>query len=65
METVRNPLRSLRYALLDSALGRGLLPDPVLVAGSRAGARECARADVRGVGRRLVRTQSACVHRDG
>jgi len=48
METVRNPLRSLRYALLDSALGRGLLPDPVLVAGSRAGARARIARESRG-----------------
>ncbi len=32
-------LARARYALLDRALGRGLLPDPVLVAGSRLGAR--------------------------
>jgi cyclopropane-fatty-acyl-phospholipid synthase len=32
-------LARVRYGLLDRALGRGLLPDPVLVAGSRLGAR--------------------------
>jgi cyclopropane-fatty-acyl-phospholipid synthase len=32
-------LARVRYGLLDRALGRGLLPDPLLVAGSRRGAR--------------------------
>jgi cyclopropane-fatty-acyl-phospholipid synthase len=45
---VRNPFRSLRYALLDRALGRGLLPDPLLVAGSRALARARIARESRG-----------------
>ena len=37
-----------RYALLDLALGRGLLPDPLLAAGSRIGARARLRREERG-----------------
>lgn len=38
----------LRYRLLDQALGRGLLPDPVLRAGSRYGVRKVLRRELRG-----------------
>ena len=41
-------LARTRYALLDRALGRGLLPDPVLVAGSRLGARARIRRESAG-----------------
>jgi cyclopropane-fatty-acyl-phospholipid synthase len=41
-------LRRLRYAPLDLALGRGLLPDPLLRAGSRLGARLRLRREERG-----------------
>src|SRR5262245_39439964 len=37
-----------RYALLDKALSRGLLPDPVLRAGSRAGIHLRLRRETRG-----------------
>jgi cyclopropane-fatty-acyl-phospholipid synthase len=40
--------RRLRYALLDRALERGLLADPLLRAGSRAGARARLRHEQRG-----------------
>jgi cyclopropane-fatty-acyl-phospholipid synthase len=48
MDAMRNPLRSLRYSLLDRALARGLLPDPLLVAGARAGARARIARESRG-----------------
>src|SRR5579872_3281184 len=38
----------LRYALLDRALARGALPDPLLRAGSRAGALARLRREERG-----------------
>jgi len=41
-------LRHVRYAALDRALGAGLLPDPLLRAGSRAGARARIRREERG-----------------
>jgi len=41
-------LARARYALLDRALARGLLPDPVLVAGSRLGARARIRRESAG-----------------
>jgi cyclopropane-fatty-acyl-phospholipid synthase len=41
-------LARARYALLDRALGRGLLADPVLVAGSRLGARARIRRESAG-----------------
>jgi cyclopropane-fatty-acyl-phospholipid synthase len=41
-------LGRIRYGLLDRALGRGLLPDPVLAAGSRLGARARLRRERRG-----------------
>jgi cyclopropane-fatty-acyl-phospholipid synthase len=41
-------LAHARYALLDRALGRGLLADPVLVAGSRLGARARIRRESAG-----------------
>ncbi|MGH2850796.1 MAG: SAM-dependent methyltransferase [Solirubrobacteraceae bacterium] len=40
--------RRLRYALLDRALARGVLPDPLLRAGSRAGALARLRREERG-----------------
>ena len=42
------PLARASYALLDRALGRGVLPDPLLVAGSRLGARARIRSESAG-----------------
>ena len=42
------PLAGARYALLDRALGRGVLPDPLLVAGSRLAARARIRRESAG-----------------
>jgi len=44
--------RRIRYALLDRALARGVLPDSVLRAGSRVGRASGLRARARGVERR-------------
>ena len=41
-------LARTRYALLDRALGRGVLPDPVLLAGARLGARARIRRESAG-----------------
>jgi cyclopropane-fatty-acyl-phospholipid synthase len=41
-------LSALRYRLLDASLARGLLPDPLLRAGSRYGARARERRELRG-----------------
>ncbi len=40
--------RTLRYRLLDHALGSGLLPDPALKLGSRLGIHKRLRAEERG-----------------
>ena len=56
-----SPLRSVAYGLLDRALERGLAPDPLLRAGSRAGARRRLRVEERGGLERQEERQTALV----